>query len=384
MKFAAIHKMVLGAAAVAVLVVGCGGGDDVGIDSGVAASDSTAATTTIESTSQTTSDQDAAPPAPSTSAAQPVAAGPPDTALEGDPAPACHDVEHLLGTSCVPVDPVRILAYDPLTVLPTLLALDVEVAGTVSPYSFGASFVSYLDPADLDGIEIVGAFDAEPNIEAIAAFAPDLIIGSVSRLGEVYDQVSQIAPTVVTGYAFYETDWRKEILLTAESVGAGADADRLLAELDEHIEAARSTLTEGGTSPTISRVDVWQGTPLYYQFDCVWFGELLTSAGVSQPGQQASGCDQEDPSTAIGYLSLETIDLLDADAIVAYQQQATSDDVGADPTEALAASPLWADLPAVQNDRVFVMGDAWGLGGSIQAAHHILDELVAVVFGAQK
>ncbi|MFV0306669.1 MAG: ABC transporter substrate-binding protein [Desertimonas sp.] len=291
----------------------------------------------------------------------------------------CRDVEHLLGTTCVPEDATRILAYDPLTVLPTLLALDVPVAGAVSPYSYGDDFVSYLDPLDVEGVEIIGGFDAEINLEAVAAFDPDLIIGSVSRLGDVYDQVSEIAPTVVTGYAFYEVDWRTEVEIVAAAVDRSDEAAELLAGLDDHIASTAEAL--GGQGLTLTRVDVWQGTPLYYRFGCIWLGELLEGVGIGQPeAQVAESCDQQDPATAIGYPSLEEFEVLDADAIVAYQQQASEDDIGADPTVALAESPVWATLGAVNDDRVYVVGDAWGLGGSVQAAHQILDDLVDTVF----
>jgi hypothetical protein len=51
--------------------------------------------------------------------------------------------------------------------------------------------------------------------------------------------------------------------------------------------------------------------------------------------------------------------VLDADAIVAYQQQASGAEVGADPLATLAASPIWNRLGTVRDERVFVLGDAW-------------------------
>lgn len=82
------------------------------------------------------------------------------------------------------------------------------------------------------------------------------------------------------------------------------------------------------------------------------------------------------------YPSLEQLDVLDADAIVAYQQQARSGDVDADPLASLEASPLWTGLPAVANDDVFVFGDAWGLGVSVSAAQVLLADLVDTVFAS--
>lgn len=302
-----------------------------------------------------------------------------DTTAEPEE-PACREIEHAAGVSCVPVDPQRIVALDPLTVLPTLLALDAPVVATVSTYEFGEPFVDYLDPASYEGLDLVGSFSLEPNFELIAAAEPDLIIASASRVGEHYDTLSQIAPVVATGYAYYEPDWRKEILLTADAVGRVEAAEAQLAELDAHIARTRELLASAGVQRTLSRVDVWRGQPLYYQFACVWFGGLLEEVGVAQPEAQVGECTPGDAASTVVYLSLENMDVLEADAIVAYQQQASAEDQGADPTVALLESPLWATLGPVQADRVFVLGDAWGLGGSVQAAHRVLDDLVEIVF----
>src|SRR5262245_5594024 len=87
----------------------------------------------------------------------------------------CREIEHEGGTTCVPADPQRIVALDSLTVLPTLIELDAPVVGALSVYSAGDPFPDYLDPVDVEGIEVVGDLQT-PNVEAILAAEPDLII----------------------------------------------------------------------------------------------------------------------------------------------------------------------------------------------------------------
>lgn len=221
----------------------------------------------------------------------------------------------------------------------------------------------------------MGSFSGGVNLEALAAIEPDLIIGSTARSAEVYDLLSEIAPTVVTTYSFYESAWRDNARLIADVAGYGDAIELELAALDERVEEVAARLADRAAAPLLSRVDLYLGTPLYYQFECVWFGEVLLSVGVDQPESQRAECEDGDPGSAVGYLSLETLDVLDADVIVAYQQQAAPDDVGADPIASLAASPVWSQLSAVQLDRVEVVGDAWGLGASIDAAEVILDDI---------
>lgn len=293
---------------------------------------------------------------------------------------SCREIVHVSGTACVPADPVRVIALDPLTVLPTLVAIDASVIATVKPYASGASFVDYLDEGETNGIEIIGSFDTGLSLEKIAALHPDLIIGSISRIEDQYELLNEIAPTVVTGYAFYETNWRDEIRLTADAVGRLDAAEVLLADLDTQIEDTRAALSELAVAPTLTRVDVWNTMPLFYRFGCTWMGDLFNAIGLEQPAAQQGECAQSDPAAAIGFLSLETLDLLEADAVVAYQQQSGADDVGRSPLDTLSESPLWEDLEVVRSGNVYVFGDAWGLGGSVQAAKIILDDLTNKVF----
>jgi len=184
-------------------------------------------------------------------------------------------------------------------------------------------------------------------------------------------------------YTFYESGWRDDVRLVAETVGASEAIEERFAELDARTDEVRAVLEAQGGTHSLSRVDVFGGQPLYYRFGCTWFGEVLMAAGVTQPDAQSpEECTNGGAESVIVYLTLEQLDVLDADAIVAYQQQAASDEVGASPLTVLEGSPLWGQLSAVQNDRVFVLGDAWGLGGSITSALQVLDDLEQIVFAA--
>lgn len=272
----------------------------------------------------------------------------------------------------MPAHPQRIVVLDTLLVLPTLLDAGAPVVGSVSVYDVGDPFPAFIDaPADL---AVVGSLQT-PNLELIAKAKPDLIIGADLVIKPIQAQLEAIAPTVATTYAFYNPAWRDDALLVGDAADVRDEVQASIEKLDARIATEKARLTANGEGPTLSRVDVFTGKPLYYEFACTAFGSVLLEAGIRQPAAQVADCTPTDYQSILKYPSAEQLDVLDADAIVAYQQQAGSGDVGASPLDVLAANPLWGQLPAVQAGRTHVVGDAWGLGVSVPAFLLMLDDL---------
>ena len=107
---------------------------------------------------------------------------------------AARDITHAMGISDVPDAPLRVAV---LTNEGTeaLLALGVKPIGAVESWK-GNPWYDYLMP-QMEGVTLLGA-EGEPNLELIATLEPDLILGSKVRQEKVYDQLSAIAPTVMT------------------------------------------------------------------------------------------------------------------------------------------------------------------------------------------
>lgn len=293
-------------------------------------------------------------------------------AVAGSADADCREIVHELGTACVPLEPQRIVVLDTLMVLPTLLEAGAPVVGSLSVYEVGEPFPSFVEGAD--DIALVGSLQA-PNLEAIAAAEPDLIIGADILVAPLQRDLELIAPTVATKYTYYVPTWREDALLAADAAGVRDAVATSLAALDARIAATNERLTADGEGPTLSRVDVFNDTPLYYQFACTAFGSVLLDAGVRQPAAQVADCTPNDYASVLVYPSFEQLDVLDGDVIVTYQQQAAGDDVGASPLDVLASNQLWAQLPAVQAGNVHVVGDAWGLGASAPAFQLMLDDV---------
>ena len=103
-----------------------------------------------------------------------------------------HAVTHARGTTDVPTDPQRVVVLEPVQ-LDTSVALGVIPVGT-AVLSETTGVPAYLGEKAAE-IEMVGTV-AAPNLEKIVALSPDLIIGTESRHGDMYEQLAAIAPTV--------------------------------------------------------------------------------------------------------------------------------------------------------------------------------------------
>lgn len=97
-------------------------------------------------------------------------------------------IEHAQGSTEVPVDPQTVFTFD-LGALDTMDALGVDVDG-VPQGTLPAQLAAYAG----GDITNIGSMK-EPDFEAIAAAAPDLIVIS-GRVADSYDELSEIAPTI--------------------------------------------------------------------------------------------------------------------------------------------------------------------------------------------
>ncbi|WP_024794693.1 ABC transporter substrate-binding protein [Tomitella biformata] len=157
-----------------------------------------------------------------------------------------HAVEHARGVSDVPLSPQRVVVLEPVE-LDTAVALDVIPVGT-AVLSQKTGVPAYLGEKAAS-IEMVGTVP-EPNLEAIAALAPDLILGTDSRHMELYDKLSGIAPTVFL--ADHAAPWQENVQLVAKALNKTAEADALLAAYEDRCaEIAAEFDTAGQTAQLV-------------------------------------------------------------------------------------------------------------------------------------
>lgn len=152
-------------------------------------------------------------------------------------------VEHAQGTTEVPVSPEDVITFD-LGVLDSMEALGEDVQGLPKGGSLPERFAEYRS----DEYVNAGAMK-EPDLEAVAEAAPDLIIIS-GRTAEFYDELSEIAPTV--DLSIDETDPLASFTEQSESLGAifgkEAEVEEKLAAIDEQIAETKEQAAGAGTA----------------------------------------------------------------------------------------------------------------------------------------
>lgn len=274
-------------------------------------------------------------------------------------------VEHAAGTTEVPAEPQRVVSLDVGEITDCLVSLGRDPVGSVTyPKSISGETLGY--PAalagEMEGVQSVGG-SGEPNLEKIASLEPDLILGfDYSGVGEIYEQLSEIAPTVVVRYV---RDWKVYFRAVASAVGASGKARRVIANYEDRTDTLRREI--GGTRVSVVRP----------REDVLWLygppsiaGELLADLGLEvQPVPEGRGVT-DDVQGAIGELSLEYLPELTGEHlfVITYNLEDTS-------FEELVSRPLWQKHPAVQKGNVHpVQGIAWTNHGPL-GANLMIDEV---------
>lgn len=264
--------------------------------------------------------------------------------------------EHAMGVSCIPETAERVVVLD-TGETDNALALGAPVVG--APIGDVLQYQAYLSD-QLDGIADTGTI-SEPNFEAILELGPDLILGSKQRYESIYDQLSQIAPTVLT--ESLRVPWQDNFRTHADALGKTAEAEQLLADYEAHVADVQAAVGDALDTTTISIVRFRPGQVRLY-LKSSFIGYILQDVGLSRPPSQ-----DEDVFSA--EISIEEMQQVDADYIFV-----TGYDVEDSERATFLESPLWQTLSAVQNERVIdVNDDFWIAGLGVQAANLVLDDL---------
>jgi iron-siderophore transport system substrate-binding protein len=266
-------------------------------------------------------------------------------------------VEHTMGSTEVPVEPQRVVVLDSPH-LDTALALGVTPVGSVQS-DVAEGLPGYLGDRT-EGIEVVGTIE-EPDLEAIAALEPDLILSSQVRHEAIYEQLGDIAPTVFTEY---EEGWEAIVGTTADALGRADEGEELLADYRDRAGEVGEAV--GASDLRASVVRFLPDETRVYGPD-TFSGSVLTDVGFGLP-------DLEYDEYSMAYLSAEEITQADADILFATTYGP------AEETTRGSVSALWGGLSAVQRGCQFDVEDSeWMLGIGPIGAGIVLDDIQATL-----
>ncbi len=267
-------------------------------------------------------------------------------------------IEHAMGETEVPEKPERVVVLD-TGELDSAMTLGVTPVGAVEVVE-GLGYPSYLDGTD--EIENVGTIE-QPNLEAIAALEPDLILSSKLRHEQIYGQLSQIAPTVFTETT--GVTWKENFELHAEALNRAEEGNTAEEEYGGRIDEFRRAMGDRLGETEVSVVRFLPGDTRVYQKES-FIGTVLEDAGLPRPPSQ----DVED--FAILNASAELIPEMDGDVIFVTAYGPEEDTT----LQEITSDPLWQQLEAVQQGRVYeISDDLWMLGIGYTAANGVVDDL---------
>lgn len=267
----------------------------------------------------------------------------------------------------VPADPQRIvvLAGDQLDTL-CALGLQSRVVGAALPDG-SSSQPAYLGGA-VHGVPGVGT-RSHPDVKAIAAAHPDLILGSQGLTPTLYPQLTAIAPTVFT--AAPGAAWEDNLRAVGAATGRGTAVDALLGGFSQR--ATDIGARHDASHYQASIVQLTAATIRVYGANN-FPASVLGAVGVDRPASQRF---TDKPYIEIGATDADLAknpDLSIADADVVYVSCATP--AAADRAATILDSNPWRKLSANRDNRVYVVNDEiWQTGEGLIAARGVMDDL---------
>lgn len=271
-------------------------------------------------------------------------------------------IETYAGEMEVAAAPETIAVFD-FAVLDTLEALGVEADGVVGP-----PFIDYLTDA-MEGAAPVGSL-FEPDFEAVAALAPDLIIAG-GRSSAVAGDLAKIAPTIDM------TIWEDTVGQGLERLdaygtifGKEAEADALESAFQAKLETAQAATADDGTA-----LIVMTNGPKVSAYDASGrFGWLHSALNLPET---SAGVEESTHGEAI---SFEFIRDANPDVLLVIDRNAAIGREG----EAAATTldnPLVHETNAWKNGKVVYLSSApiYIAGGGIQSMNVTLDEIISAL-----
>ena len=245
----------------------------------------------------------------------------------------------------VPTAPARVAA------LVAAADIDVMLLGLTPVFSgtFAAGWVDL--PASIVTSDLV-----PPDPEAVAAAAPDLLIGWDWLVDDAaWEQLGRIAPAITlpdTG------SWRDNFRLVADAVNRASQGDAALAEFDARVASLKSRF-DAAEPKRVSMIGVFEPGTFWW-----WDAAYPANAHMASIGLEVVS-----PAETQKDASIERVSELTADWLIV---TAAPDDPTA---SGLLDAPVWQALPAVQAGQVLVADrDLWG-GAGLMWANALLDDV---------
>lgn len=275
------------------------------------------------------------------------------------------EITHSMGTTMVPDAPQRVVV---LTNEGTEAVLSMGVVPVGAAQSWlGDPWYAHITGQMVD-VENLGK-ESAINLELLAALEPDLILGNKQRHEEVFAQLSDIAPTVLSERL--RGDWQVNFRLYAQALNKVDEGEAVLADFDGKVADLSAKLGDN-LKEKVSIIRFLASQTRIYQLDS-FSGIILGKLGFDRP-------DNQNVNEFALRVGKESIPDMDGDRIFHFTYD-KGDGEGLAAEADYLADPIWLQLEAVKAGKLHRVEDAiWNTAGGVIAANLMLND-IANIYG---
>lgn len=276
-------------------------------------------------------------------------------------APQTRKVSTVKGEIEIPVEPQRVIGLS--VVYPEFLyALGIT---PVAVQNYHSEYPSYLTEPFKDTVKM--GIGRTPNFEAILAAQPDVILAPEWWSANDYDQLSEIAPTLLLPA---HDDWRDELRSIGVALDRQEQAEQVIADLAAKEAEVRGRLDELVGDETVVYMRV-MAKEIVVHSENIDRGSFIHKQLGLKPLDNFPKAERAMP------ISLEMLPDFDADHIIVQLDDDSKDEVQERFKEATDNS-LWKKMKAVRNGHVYMVGgkEYFNLGMSPLADRFAMEDIL--------
>jgi len=269
-------------------------------------------------------------------------------------------IEHAMGTTTLTSVPKRVVVLFN-GMVDVSLTIGVKPVGAVESW-IQQPWYNYLR-ADMGGVKSLGS-ELQPNLEAIVALKPDLIIGAKTRHEKIYSQLSAIAPTIFASELF---GWKDNMAMAAKALNKEDQSTAFMNDWNKRVADFKSKLgSRANMEVSLVRFQEDSSARIYVTG---FAGSIMQELGLKRPKAQ-----QLDGKVIIDLDSQEQIPLMDGDIIFDITSSLGTGELEAQ--QEWQQNPLWKNLKGVKNGKYYRVNEiTWNMSGGATAAKMMLDDL---------
>ncbi|MDF2653430.1 MAG: periplasmic binding protein, partial [Paenibacillus sp.] len=272
-------------------------------------------------------------------------------------------IKHAMGTATLKKKPERVVVlFNGMTDIATHLG--VKPVGSVESWE-EKPWYNYLR-ANMEGVKSLGE-ETQPNVEAIIALKPDLIIGTKARHEKIYPQLASIAPTVITDEIF---DWKANLKIAADALYKQDEAAKILSDWDKRVAEFKQKAGDKLAKSEVSIVRFERdGSARFYATG--FAGTIFKELGLPRPKAQ-----MVEGKVVVNITTKEQMPQLDGDYIFDITRLNPNDPTVEKSLTDWTSHPLWKNLKGVKAGKYYKVDTiTWNLAGGSMAAKAMLDDL---------